>query len=287
MRGSSLSHVDVLQALQPFIVTVWNGAHPREMPETVRAVFEQSQELGGRGTNIRLIVLDPEGAVQGSFYPFPGPSPASLDFDKERMGRYLLQKLEAVTAGMDIPTDVPAQQELSLPSTNAAGVRILLQLEHPTMAHYQVPVVEAVEFAADELATLSYPATARELPAASLSRWFEQLYPPARMDGVGRVETVAGQLTLEPAGANGDQRFARLFGRLELTLQDRQHTVYGGEVELLLSYPATGAQPVDLTGLFEGSFPDGDRRRRGPARAISMRAVFESSLAVGGTSVEE
>ncbi len=279
MRGSSLSHVDVLQALQPFIVTVWNGAHPREMPDKVRAVFEEAQRQSREpGGNIKLIVLDKDGAVQGSFYPFPGADPGSLGFDKERMGRYMLQQIEAITADMDLPSEVSEREQLALPTTDQAGVRILLQLEHPTMVHYQTPVVEAVAFSAAELEALRYPDAARQVPAAALTRWFSQLYPPARMDGAGRVGEVAGTLTLEPVGELGGERCALLRGRLELTLLDRSSTEYGGQVELLLVYTAEGEQLIDLTGIFEGSFPN-TGARRGPVRDITMRAVFESSLA--------
>ena len=263
MRGSSLSNPQVIQALRPFIVTVWNGENRRQMPDDVRGVYE-SADLNGIQGNIVLFVLDWKGKVIRAFQPFPGLNPSSLGFDRERMGRYLLDEIERATKSLKLPTRVPKKETLSLPTVvgreKPAGLRVLASFDCARMSSYRAPVVEAVAIQNAERQALKWPQRATTVPAKKLERWLEQIYPPAIMDRSGRIKEVSGNLTLTPAGKRGNNRFAVLRGRVHLVMDDGVGTAFDGGLELVVTYSQRGNRMESLKGVFKGVYPKPDRR---------------------------
>jgi hypothetical protein len=271
MRGSSLSHPEVIQALRPYIVTSWTGRGEREMPPDVRELLRSTPIE--HGCNIALIVLDPEGRVVEAFRPFPGHTPQSLGFDPERMGAYLRDRILGASSRLRLP-QVDPPGGLRLPDVEGPGVRLFLTFRnegrfHPTSG---APVVEAVSLTREEREALRRPEATRPLDAAALRRWLEQLYPPAVMDGPGGVKRVGGTLEVRPV----DAATALLRGRVRLVLHDSDETEYEGTLEAVLTYRDGSADLASLRGVFEASI---FRQDRPPGRRVHetrLLAAIES-----------
>lgn len=272
----------MVEVLDPFIVTVWNGRSREDMPADVREVYEATD---GRGiwTNIILFVLDSSGEVVDYFQPFPGKNPGSLGFDRDRMGGYIREQVERVGAKLDLSKAKPRSvRELWLPRASGAGdrpwLRIYVSFVRPKsmrMNSYRAPVVEPVALGKRELKALRYPEAEREIRAQELGSWFEQIYPPAQMSRSGMVEQIAGSLTLAPAGRDAQQRYAILTGDIAMVLDDRGATEYGGMVEIVLGYAEGALEPSFVRGVFGGIFPRSDRMS-GRMHEIMVIAAIES-----------
>ena len=284
MRGSSLSHPDVVSTLRPFIMVSWNGTSTRDFPEDVGTLYRQA-DLPRDGGPIRLFVLNPEGQLEAAFFPFAGQSPATLGFDQQRMGTFLKQEIRKASAGMDLSKTRVASRQLKLPALAAlkaptvsqmpAGVRILLSLEHPFSNSYRVPVIETVAVNAAEEKALQYPETTRRVPAQSLTRWLEQLYPPGMMERSGRILDVEGSLLFRPAGSDDQARYAILQGTVYFTFDDARKTRYEGTVAVAFRYARNAEKMKSFRGIYRGIFPKQDKQGKGEAR-ILMQAVLES-----------
>jgi hypothetical protein len=265
-------------------VTTWNGANRREMPADIRKVFESADSRSSQ-SNITLFVLDPDGRVVDAFPPFPGKNPASVGFDPKRLAGYLKEQLDQAIErlGLDLDRITPPPARVHLPdvaaddaATTPAGVRVLLTFTAQHLrSSYSAPVVEAVAIQAAERKALRYPAEETTVPAAALSRWLEQIYPPAIMTRSGQVEEISGTLTLAPAGADRRHRYAVLKGPVRFRVDDDQRTTYTGKLEVVLTYPQEVDDFQTLRGAFEGVFPKGDRHR-GRTIPIHMTAAIES-----------
>lgn len=284
MRGSSLSHPDVVATLRPFILVSWNGTSTRDFPEDVGTLYKQAN-LSRNGGPIRLFVLNPAGELEAAFFPFAGQSPATLGFDPQRMGTFLKQEIKKASAGMDLSKTRVAGRQLKLPglttlkpaavSQMPAGVRVLLSLEHPFSNSYRVPVIETVAVNVAEEKVLQYPQTSRRVSAHSLKRWLEQLYPPGMMERSGRILDVQGDLLLRPSGSDEQFRYAILQGTVYFTFDDARQTRYEGTVAIAFRYARNAGKMKSFRGIYRGIFPKQDRQGKGEAR-ILMQAVLES-----------
>ena len=282
MRGSSLSHPAVLETLRPFIVVSWNGTSTREMPEDIWEIY-RAGNLGDRGGAIRLFVLNPQGELVRAFFPFAGPSPATLGFDRQKMGLYLKREIEKATAQMDLSGVKAAEPKLRLPEVGPnfkvtqmpAGVRILLSLEHPFASSFRVPVVETVANSAAEEELLHYPQQPKTIAANSLKRWLEQIYPPAMMERSGRIVEISGDLNFRPAGSEKNEQLAILQGTVHFTFDDARQTRYQGSLAMTFRYTDEGQQMESFRGLYRGIFPKWDKQGKGLVK-ILMQGVLES-----------
>ena len=282
MRGSSLSHPAVLETLRPFIVVSWNGTSTREMPEDIWQIY-RAGNLGDRGGAIRLFVLNPAGELVRAFFPFAGPSPATLGFDQEKMGLFLKQQIEKATVQMDLSAVKTAEPKLRLPEVGPnpkvkqmpAGVRILLSLKHPFANTFRVPVVETVANSATEEELLHYPQQPKTIAANSLKRWLEQIYPPAMMERSGRIVKISGDLKFRPAGSEKNEQLAILQGTVYFTFDDDRQTRYQGDLAMTFRYTDNGQQMESFRGIFRGIFPKWDKQGKGLAK-ILMQGILES-----------
>lgn len=282
MRGSSLSHPAVLETLRPFIVVSWNGTSTREMPEDIWQIY-RAGNLGDRGGAIRLFVLNPNGELVRAFFPFAGPSPATLGFDQEKMGLFLKEQIDKATAQLDLSGVKTTKPELRLPEVGPnsdvtqmpAGVRILLSLKHPFANAFRVPVVETVANTSAEEELLHYPQQPRIIAANSLKRWLAQIYPPAMMERSGRIVDISGDLKFRPAGSEKNEQLAILQGTVYFTFDDARQTRYQGDLAMTLRYTENGQQMKSFRGMFRGIFPKWDKQGKGLAK-ILMQGILES-----------
>lgn len=257
MRGSSLAHPEVIEALRPFIVVAVTARNEEAMPVEVRELSRsQARE---RRSNIHCYVLDPKGALAGSFPPFAGRIP---DFDPDRMGRTMREGIERASRGLELPK-MAEDKKLHLPDIRE-GVRVLLSLKGP-VPQYRAAVVECVPFGDRERRALVRPEKARTLDAAELRAWLEQLMPPAIMEGMGTVKDISGTLTLEPSGILG--------GEVRLVLDDPAGSACSGRLDGLVTWKSGTLATVRAA--FEGVFGKPDRMRRG-TMDFKMKAVIES-----------
>lgn len=268
MRGGSLGHPDVIEALKPFIVTSWyvSNADFGEMPAEL---LRLQREAGLRHeNNIGCFVLDEKARLVRGFHPWPGPTPNSLGFDKDRMGRHLRAEIEKATQGMKLPEVKKEDRPIKLPDVER-GVRIYLKLESRT-ASWRTPVVETVPAKAVDAQLLAWPREERGVPAEKLKAWLDPIFPPGIMDqGPGTYARIGGTLTLKPAGP----RAALLAGDVELVMGDREATTIRGRLEAAFTYEADALK--SLRGVFEGNYPRRDRMRGG-VHDIRMTAAIES-----------
>ena len=282
MRGSSLSHPAVLETLRPFIVVSWNGTSTRDMPEEIWQIY-RAGNLDSRGGAIRLFVLNPNGELVRAFFPFAGPSPATLGFDRERMGLYLKGQIEKASAELDLSRIKTNERKVRLPDVRPnpslqqmpGGLRILLSLKHPFSSAYRVPVVETVNNSPAEATVLQYPQQEKTISANALERWLEQIYPPGMMERSGRIVDISGDLKFRPAGAQENEQLAILQGTVYFTFDDDRQTRYQGDLAMTFRYADKGQLMKSFRGMFRGIFPKRDMQGKGEAK-ILMQAVLES-----------
>lgn len=272
MRGSSLAHASVVEALKPFIVVAWNGRRPQDMPDDIREVYNA---VGPRKptSNIVFFVLE----ALGKLYSwFSAAHPPDLGFDPDRQGQYMKEQIDYYCEKLNLPS-IKITPKLTLPDLPAGerGVRVILSFAENKMQHYRAPVVETKAWTRSEQQALRYPESARDVPAQALQRWLGEIYPAAIMDGPGGVESIAGTLTLKPAGSDGSWRYATLIGEVRFVLNHEMRTSYKGNLEMVLFYRADSADFVRVRGAFQGVFPKPDKFNRNPMR-IPMTAAIES-----------
>jgi hypothetical protein len=237
VRGSSLSHPKVVEALRPFIVAFWGQANDEPIPADVRPLYEAS---GARGSNVRCFVLDPEGRLVHSFNGFPGQAGNPTAYSREQYAGYFAEEIARAGTRLSLPKVDPA---LRLPDPKD-GVRLFIRLPDGRDS-YGYPVVETVENR-DEWAALAYPKQSREIEAAKLSRWLRFCYPPGVNEQLEPFSIVKGTLTLRPAG-RGE---AILSGTVRLALSDPGYDLFEGTLEAVLTYgPA-----VALRGVVNGVY---------------------------------
>jgi len=149
------------------------------------------------------------------------------------------------------------------------------------MPAYAAPVIDAVPLGAADWRHLAYPAEERALEAGALFPWLSKLLPPGIMERTDTrtkfaflVAKVEGSLTLRPAGAEEDERYALLQGVVRLTDEGPGEFSWSGELRVILSYGPQSPSPAGLRGTFEGSYLRRDLRRR-TSRELPLQGVFE------------
>lgn len=269
VRGSSLAWPETLDTLRPFIVTWWSGRNVQEMPASVKAVHDAAG-LAGRHINLALVVLDHKGKVIRSTVPFVRPP--EFQFDPAAQGKDFKAQLERLIEGVELPKVEGSKPTLTLPDVEGpdrpAGVRIYLSFGANHMNHYRTPVVEAVPLEPELRKALAWPTEPRELKAADLRPWLEEMYPPAIMDGKGGFRKIEGSFRLEPAGSDERFRYAMLEGEAEFVLDNTGRTTYEGTLSVVLRYqPDAGLSSI--RGILETKVPKGPE-------TIAMTATIES-----------
>ncbi len=295
----------VIELLQPFIVTSWYGhRNDREIPEPVREVWRKKFK-GRRGptqqSNVDLAILDAKGQVVHAFdgfrRPRPGPSrrsgPSRKSGPSRRSGRrglgrnelakYTARELRKAISLLDLSEAPSEKHSLDLPDLHGSGgIRVFVRLLDDRMTAYRAPVVEVVPMDDDDWAPLAYPEKQRKVEASTLKRWLSQVYPPGIMERtnprtkkVYKIETTEGTLSLAPAGADGELRFAVLRGEVRLTDEGPDDFSYKGTLKVVLTYRRSESKVHSLRGVFEGNYTRHDRRHN-RTRNLPLQAAFES-----------
>ena len=244
VRGSSLSHPKVIEALRPFIVAFWGQANNEPTPEDIQPLYDASGRR--RASNVRCFVLNHDAKLLHSFNGFPGNDPNPMRYSSDEYAAYFADQINYRAVPLKVKL---RDSELKLPDVKH-GVRLFIRLpEH--RGSYGAPVVEVVENK-DEWTTLAYPKVAREIDAQKLSRWFRLCYPAGVNEQLEPYESIEGTLTLKPTG----KRQAILSGKIRLGLSAATHPPFEGTFEAFLRYKG---DRVSLRGVVDGIYRRRDR----------------------------
>jgi hypothetical protein len=244
VRGSSLSHPKVVEALRPFIVAFWGQANNEAIPENIQPLYDRSGR--GGGSNVRCFVLNHDAKLLHWFNGFPGKEPNPMRYSSDEYATYFADEINHAPGPLKVKV---RDGQLKLPDIKN-GVRLFIRLpEH--RGSYGVPVVEAVENK-DEWVTLAYPKTTREIDAQKLSRWLRLCYPAGVNEQLEPYEFIQGTLTLTAVGKHQ----AVLSGKIRLALSDPDNPPFQGTLDALLTYKAS--RPT-LRGVVSGLYRRHDR----------------------------
>jgi hypothetical protein len=283
----------VVRLLRPFIAASWHGHHnDPELPEAVRTVWRE--KFGGQGgngpglrgkqSNVDLAVLDAKGNLVHWFdgfrrmegQPFPDGK------RRESLGDYTARELQKATAELNLEGTPTGEHPLKLPDPGRSGMRVFISLLEERMKAYRAPVVEAVALTRNDWKPLAYPDREKTIEASLLNKWLSQVYPPGVMERtdpqtkqVYRISRIRGSLTLEPAGAFNNMRYALLTGRIILIDEGPDDFSYEGDIEIVLTYSKTRSMPQSLRGIFDGIYPRYNPMNRS-FREIPLQAAFEA-----------
>jgi hypothetical protein len=283
----------VVRLLRPFIAASWHGHHnDPELPEAVRTVWRE--KFGGQGgngpglrgkqSNVDLAVLDAKGNLVHWFdgfrrmegQPFPDGK------RRESLGDYTARELQKATAELNLEGTPTGEHPLKLPDPGRSGMRVFISLLEERMKAYRAPVVEAVALTRNDWKPLAYPDREKTIEASLLNKWLSQVYPPGVMERtdpqtkqVYRISRIRGSLTLEPAGAFNNMRYALLTGRIILIDEGPDDFSYEGDIEIVLTYSKTRSMPQSLRGIFDGIYPRFNPMNRS-FREIPLQAAFEA-----------
>ncbi len=240
--------------MRPYVLTHYSGYRKSAMPPEIREICDRWRQASRRPEPLLLFFHSLEGRLVKT------ASPVVHHLIEKRlplddMHGQLLRDLESVAheTGADrvkLPGD-----SLHLPDV-ADGVRIYLKVaaEAKLPGNYRVPIVEAVGVTVEERRVLDYPSGSRTLDASRLSRWLEQLYPPAIMERSGKITGVGGTLTLTPRDSDPSGRCATLTGEIDLTIDDGRRSRYRGTLEVALLYETKGQSYRSLRGTYRGTY---------------------------------
>jgi hypothetical protein len=261
VRGGPLSNPEILELLQPFVVTWWHGASEADMPPDVKEAFTLSK-LDSRRLNVFALILDHEGRVVHGYQGLPATAykaeiarglarlglPAGKAPEKKRPT--VLPDLKAATPG------VPA------------GVRIFVRHQETK------PVVEVVPMKAEEWKALSFPERAKAIDAKALRQWLVQLYPPGISPADERkpFREISGSLELVPAGADKHGRYALLRGKVRLAKGDDTESAFEGLLQAVVTYRHGAPEVQSVRGVVEGDYL---YRIRGTDR-LPLKVAIES-----------
>ncbi|HKQ40624.1 MAG TPA: hypothetical protein VJ063_21315 [Verrucomicrobiae bacterium] len=239
VRGSSLSHPKVIEALRPFIVAFWGQANDEAIPKDIQPLYDASGRRSG--SNVRCFVLDRQGKLLHSFNGFPGNNPNPMRYSTDEYAAYFCDEINQAALPLKIKL---RDTELKLPDVKN-GVRLFIRLpEH--RGSYGAPVIEVVENKG-EWATLEYPKTPREIDAQSLSRWLRLCYPPGVNEQLEPYQSIQGTLSLKPAG----EHQAILSGKIRLGMSDSENAPFDGTFDGLLTYQR---DKVSMRGVVSGVY---------------------------------
>ncbi len=264
VRGSSLAWPESLETLRPFVMTWWSGRTIKDMPDDIRAVFNDAN-LRQPHINLALVVLDSKGKVLRSVVP--SIRPPEFRFDPEAQGRDFKSQLDNLLAGLKLPkVEKPAKPKLTLPDICSEGqpngVRIFLTFAANRLNHYRTPIVETVPMTEELRKALSYPKDAGTISASNVRAWLEQVYPAAVMDGKGGFRKIDGKLTFAPAGADDAYRYAVVEGEVEFVLDNEGRSTYKGSLSVALKYRREENALYSIRGVCESVVPKGPEKIR-------------------------
>jgi len=211
-------------------------------------------------------------------FQHPGRGPGA-----KTLAAYTAGEIQFATSQLALTSRPRRARPVVLPDlAGAPAVRILCTLEDDRMRAYSAPTVEVVPITGAERELLAWSSKARTVNAAQLKSWLAQIYPPGVMERTNpqtkeayRIESVAGALTLTPAGTRGKHRLMILAGTITLTDEGDDYFSYDGALEILLAYPEGSDSFSGLRGTFEGIYPRFDRMHN-QQRNLPLRAALES-----------
>lgn len=274
MARSSLASESVRKLLAPFIITSANcGEDVSTLEPEVREIYTGSELFqDANRLNTFAFVLDHQGRLVHQFHGVPGGARGGVARSDYRA------ELTAALAKLALPEELTATkpQGLSalpdLPKTTSrmpAGVRLFLRAEARNL-----PVVEVVPMMPDQWQPLAFPAQAKEVEADSLKDWLGWLYPAAirAADEAKRFQTFSGKLTLQPAGGEGDSRYAVLRGAIRLTKGNETESAFEGNLELVLTYRRDAPEVKSVRGIVQGHYVYRVRQ----TQRIALEAAVES-----------
>lgn len=271
MRGYSLSHSTVVEALQPFLVAAWAGFRLEEAPEPIRRHATKSQfgpnAQGGPKSNIRIFIFDEKGGLVLNADAFPDMNASRW---AEAAPRHVVAQVRTALSKMGREGARAPLREVSLPQARR-GIRVFSGLEKKKSSLFDAPYVEVEELSEEAWARLG------KGRAADWKSVFAHVYPPGFMDRAARggrrqeLRAVEGTWTLKPAGSDGRFQYAVLSGKAKL--------VYGG-----FSYEGTfeaviaseNGEVRNVLGVFEAVYPRSETMDW-DAADLPFGAVFETS----------
>jgi hypothetical protein len=287
VRGSCLSHPDVLAALRGFIVTSWSGhtdqRNPQGMPPDVARIHAAAEGTRVRG-NIKCFLLTPEGEVEAVFNAFPNNDVTTFGFNPDEAGRHFARSVRQFSKGMKIPEPSKDTSQLSLPRTlpdgSAADARMLLHISPRSQpSQYLAAVAEPLrlgEAARGALVTREGPQTGdATVEARSLSSILTLFYPPAIMQKSGQIKTVSGNLKRSPLGTDDNGAWAKLTGTATLTLDDGADSRFPVQVDALVCTDPSSGTFKSVRGILRGVCPKVPfDNGRGRTHHLEMTATF-------------
>lgn len=263
------------QALNPYIVTLWNGREPEDAPEDVQQLLRQRGRH--QQSNILVFVLDSQGNYVHSFDGMTDRHPGNIGDIKKRMPSYFLEQLADAGKQLGIP-DQQRQRTATahLPTTAEPGIRLFVSLGENRLQHFAVPVVEAVAFQDTEKQTLRYQTGKQSIDAKVIQRWLAPMYPPAVMDGHGNLDKVAGTLEYQTAGESATHRYAILRGTVQLYLDNTTRISYQGPLDLVLRYSKTSDALEAVWGTYSTRVPRHNQQGKA-VETVTMTVAIEPS----------
>ncbi len=263
MRGGPLSNPEIVQSLQPFIVTSWNGAGPSAMGPDIKEIYTQSNVP--KDTNVYAFVLDQWGRLVHDFRGLPGRRGNDRSDYKVEISR-AIEKLNlpgswAPRAASGRPNAIP-DLKASVPGV-PAGVRLFLRLnDDRDPSRSRLPVVEVVPMTPEEWRHLFLPegSAGRRIEPETLRKWLVHLYPAGirTVDQQIPFRKVTGALKLEPAGSSGGSRYGLLKGAILLTKGEGPaadgESAFEGTLRAVVTYPRGGSDVQSLRGVIDGFY---------------------------------
>ena len=258
MARSSLASEPVLKLLQPFLIVSANcGPDSSTLEPDIQKIFTKSELLKDpKHTNLFGFVLDAEGQVVHQFHGLPGSggvlarSDYKAELTKARTKLLLPKELPAKKI-----EDLPGLPDLTTSSKKGAGLPAGVRLFVRQVD--AMPLVEVVPMNANQWQALALPAQAKEMDAEVLKDWLVWLYPAAVRPADGeskRFQKFNGKLTLEPAGADKDRRYALLHGTVRLTKGTDNGSTFEGTIQLVITYRLDAPEVKSVRGIVAGEF---------------------------------
>jgi len=266
--------------MKPYIVTSWGISEGRSTEvEELLGILGADKDGRLGNFNAYMAILSPQGKL---VYHFDGAqSGVSGRRDPNFRPHYLAEEFAEGWARLKLaPVDVKksAGTALTLPevtgSESPAGIRILSRSIADEMG--DVTTVRAAAISAEQRKALSLPAEARTVGAELFRSWLELLQLPRVREADANVpfKRISGALTLRPAGADANFRYAVMTGSIALTKEEGQSSA---EVafEGVLTYRPDSAVVHSIRGVFEGEYLY--RPGRGQAQPFEITAALEST----------
>ena len=284
MRGNALTDPTVVGLLQPFILAYWYGHPDDNPPEEVRPFIEhpERQDLPGGHSNVKALILDPNGRLIDAFDTMPGGDQRGSW--QETIPRFFAERLRTTHRTLGLADEKSSPREVRLPDLEGAtrGIRVFVQLDDPMMPAYNVPLIEIARPEPADWDALGWSDQPRAVDAATLRECFKQMYPAGVMERQDkrtmiayRVAKAEGSLQRIPSGRDTRRRYALLQGRITLTDEGPDGFSYAGDLQAVLTYPLDKPGLESLQGTFEAQYPRFDRLNN-VERNLALRSVLES-----------